>query len=325
VSHIIVPPGWRIPEREATPESVYLERRRFLKALGLGGIGAGLFLAGCGPGAGSTAEAPMPPPADVTGRYPAPRNPKFRLDRPLTEERVAAAYNNFYEFSTHKEDVASLARDFRMRPWTLEVGGLVSRPARFDVDDLVRKMPLEERLYRHRCVEAWAMAVPWTGFPLAALLRRVEPSPRARFVRFLTFDTPRTPGMKETAHWIPWPYHEGLAIEEAMNDLALLVTGIYGHPLPPQHGGPIRLVTPWKYGYKSAKSIVRIDLVATRPPTLWSQIAPDEYDFLANVNPAIPHPRWSQATEKMIGTGEKRPTVPYNGYAADLAGLYKKA
>ena len=151
------------------------------------------------------------------------------------------------------------------------------------------------------------MAVPWTGFPLAALLRRDEPSPRARFVRFASFDEPRTPGMKQTASWIPWPYHEGLAIAEAMNDLALMVTGIYGHPLPPQHGGPIRLVTPWKYGYKSAKSIVRIELTATRPPTLWNRIAPDEYDFAANVNPAIPHLCWSQATKKMIGTGDKQP------------------
>jgi len=324
MSPIIVPPRWKIPEREATPESVYLRRREFLKALGLGGAAAGLFLAGCGPGDGSGAEKLPPSPIDPTGRTPARRNPRYTLDRPLTEEVVAARYNNFYEFSTQKEKVATLAKGFRMRPWTLEVTGLVSKPARFDVDDLVRKMPIEERLYRHRCVEAWAMAVPWTGFPLSALLKRVEPRAEARFVRFVSFDKPRTEGMKETASWIPWPYHEGLTIEEATCDLTLLVTGIYGHPLPPQHGGPIRLVTPWKYGYKSAKSIVRIELAATRPPTLWNQVAPDEYDFFANVNPAKPHPRWSQATERMIGTGEQRPTRLYNGYAEFVAGLYGK-
>ncbi len=320
MSHVILPPGWRIFEREATPESVYVNRRAFLRALGAGSVGAGLFLAGCGLRA-SDAESPPPPPRDPAGRYPAPRNPRFTLDRPLTDEKIAAHYNNFYEFSAGKEAVAPRTRNFRIRPWTLEVTGLVSKPRTFDVDDLVRTMPIEERLYRHRCVEAWAMAVPWTGFPLAALLKQVEPRPAARYVRFTTFDHPKPLGMR-LSFWAPWPYREGLTMAEATNELAILATGIYGHPLPPQHGGPIRLVVPWKYGFKSIKSIVRIELVAERPATFWNTLSSEEYDFQANVNPAKPHPRWSQATERMLGTNERRKTLLYNGYEEWVAGLY---
>jgi sulfoxide reductase catalytic subunit YedY len=288
----------------------------------MGGLSAGLWIAGCGRAGSTAAPAIGPPPKDVTGRYPADRNGTYALDRPLTDESVAGRYNNFYEFTSDKESVIGLSRDFRMRPWSLEVTGLVARPAVYDVDDLVRKMPLDERLYRHRCVEAWAMAVPWTGFPLSALIRKSEPLPDARYVRFVTFSKPEQPGMKRMKY-VPWPYHEGLTLPEAMNDLTILATGIYGHPLPPQHGGPIRLVVPWKYGFKSIKSIVRIELTSTQPATLWNTLEPREYDFVANVNPAIPHPRWSQKTERMLGTEKKRPTIIYNGYGRYVGDLYK--
>lgn len=317
-----VPPGWQIQPREVAPRSVYLGRRSFLKKMGAGSLGFGFWMAGCGAGGSTGASAIQEPPADVTGRYPAPQNAKYAPGQPETDEAVAARFNNFYEFSSDKEKVAPLARNFRMRPWTLEVTGLVARPSIFDVDELVRMMPLEERVYRLRCVEAWSMVVPWTGFPLSALLSRVEPRAEARYVRFVSFSEPVLPGMR-SMHWAPWPYHEGLTLAEATNELTLLATGIYGHPLPAQHGGPIRLVVPWKYGFKSIKSIVRIELTAKQPPTLWSAVAPDEYDFQANVNPAVPHPRWSQATERVLGTEEKRPTLIYNGYARWVAHLYR--
>ncbi|OGP85582.1 MAG: mononuclear molybdenum enzyme YedY [Deltaproteobacteria bacterium RBG_13_65_10] len=307
-----------MPEREATPESVYLERRKFLKALGIGSLSAGLLLAGCD-FRSSDAESLPPPPRDPTGRYPTSRNLRFSLDRPVTKEAIAARYNNFYEFSSDKDNVAARAKSLRMSPWNLRASGLVSKPRTFDVDDLLRTMALEERLYRHRCVEAWAMAVPWTGFPLAALLKQVEPRPETRYVRFTTFDHPKPPGMR-LSFWAPWPYREGLTMAEATNDLAILATGIYGHPLPPQHGGPIRLVVPWRYDFKS---IVGITLTAERPATFWNTMSPEEYDFQANVNPAKPHPRWSQKTERMLGTNERRKTLLYNGYGEWVEGLYK--
>ena len=290
--------------------------------MGAGGLGLGFWMAGCGAGGSTGASVIQEPPADVTGRYPAPQNVKYTPGRPETDEAVAARFNNFYEFSSDKEKVAPLAGNFRMRPWTLEVTGLVAKPATFDVDDLVKMMPLEERVYRLRCVEAWSMVVPWTGFPLSALLSRVEPRAEARYVRFISFSEPAPPGMR-SMRWIPWPYHEALTLAEATNELTLLATGIYGHPLPAQHGGPVRLVVPWKYGFKSIKSIVRIELTAKQPPTLWTTVAPDEYDFQANVDPAVPHPRWSQATERVLGTEEKRPTLPYNGYGPWVAHLYR--
>jgi sulfoxide reductase catalytic subunit YedY len=327
---IIVPPGWRLPERMATPEDLYLNRRRFLQGLGAIGLGAMGLTAGCMPpdsraqSASGETTAASTSPEDLTagGLYPARRNPEFTLDRPLTDEAVAARYNNFYEFTTDKERVAQLAEQFTTRPWQVEVTGLVERPMTFDVDELERAMPLEERLCRHRCVEAWAMAVPWTGFPLHALMDRVQPTSAARFVRFISFMRPSQAPGQRTQTWYPWPYHEGLSMAEARNELTLVVTGIYGHRLPPQHGAPIRIVTPWKYGYKSIKSIVRIEFVADQPATFWNEVAPDEYGFVSNVDPAVPHPRWSQATERMIGTGERLPTQIYNGYGRWVAGLY---
>jgi sulfoxide reductase catalytic subunit YedY len=323
----IIRPDWYIPEREATSEDAFLGRRALMRRLGLATIaGAALpQLVGCEAG---RAQAPRPKaapvPAEVSALYPAKRNPACTLDRPLTKESVAARYNNYYEFTTDKERVAELSKDFPVRPWSIEVTGLCHKPQRFDIDALVKLMPLEERLYRFRCVEAWSMAVPWTGFALSHLLSRVEPKANARFVRFVSFNKPELAVWQREQTWYPWPYFEGLTMAEAQNELTLLATGIYGHPLPPQHGAPIRLVVPWKYGFKSIKGIVRIELTDAQPPTFWNQLAASEYDFWGNVIPSQPHPRWSQASERDIETGERRMTLLYNGYATQVASLYKQ-
>jgi sulfoxide reductase catalytic subunit YedY len=298
-----IPRGWEIPEREATPEHVCFNRRQWLRAAGvLGGSALGL---GANP-------------------YPAPRNAEFTLDRPITEEWAATSYNNFYEFDP--EDKAAVKRKvaaFQVHPWRIEIRGLVAKPQVLDLDDLLRRMPLEERLYRFRCVEAWSMAVPWTGFPFTALIREVEPKPEARFVRFVTVSRPKEmPGMSQ-APWYPWPYFEGLRMDEAANPLTFVATGLYGKPLPKQNGAPVRLVVPWKYGFKSIKSVVRIEFVAKQPPTFWNRVAPQEYGFYSNVNPNRPHPRWSQAFERVIPTMERRPTLMYNGYEQWVRHLYR--
>jgi len=328
---IRIPRGWELAERLATPEDVYLNRRKFLRALGATGLGAIGALVGCERKAQSqsaaTTDASPPPiglptPSATANLYPAKRDERFTLDRPLTDEAVAARYNNFYEFSANKQRVCRLVEPFQTRPWAIEVTGLVKKPQTLDIDDLVRRMPLEERLYRHRCVEAWAMAVPWTGFPLKAFIDLVEPLSSAKYMRMVTFNNPeQAVGMADDTY--PWPYFEGLTMAEATNDLALFVTGIYGHELTKQHGAPIRLVTPWKYGYKSIKSIVRVEFTDKQPSTFWSTLVPPEYDFWANVNPAVPHPRWSQESERLIGTGDRRQTLLYNGYGEFVANLYK--
>jgi sulfoxide reductase catalytic subunit YedY len=315
---------WDLPEREATPEAAVLSRRRWLKRLGLGaaalGVAGGAWWWFYG---GTDEEVLRQGQTPLAGApvYPAHQNLQFgQLDRPLTAEVAAARYCNFYEFSSGKQVWRQVAA-FRPVPWTLEVKGLVAKPRTFDLDDLVRTFPLEERLYRHRCVEAWAMAVPWTGLPLAALVQKVEPLPSARFVRFVSFLRPEE-ASRQSSGRLPWPYTEGLTLAEATNELAFLATGMYGHPLLKQHGAPVRLVVPWKYGFKSAKSLVRLEFTAERPATFWNTLVPDEYDFWANVNPRVPHPRWSQASERMLGTGEIRRTEPYNGYGEWVAKLY---
>lgn len=320
--------GWEISERLATPEEVYVNRRKFLKGLSATGLGALGVLVGCNRPAESQSKSEkpaiigMPEPSVTANLYPAKRNEKYVLDRPLTDEAIAGRYNNFYEFSFHKQRVSQLVGPFKTRPWQIEVAGLVKKPQTFDIDDLVRRMPLEERLYRHRCVEAWSMAVPWTGFPLKAFVDLVEPQSSAKFIRMVTFNKPdEAVGMNDDSY--PWPYFEGLTMEEATNELAFFVTGIYGHELTKQHGAPIRLVTPWKYGYKSIKSIVRIEFLERQPLTFWSVLVPREYDFWANVNPNIPHPRWSQASERVLGTNDRVPTLLYNGYAEFVASLYR--
>ena len=244
----------------------------------------------------------------------------------MTKESVAGSYNNFYEFSTGKTQVKALSEKLTTDPWTVVVKGEVQKEMTYDFDDLVRKMPLEERLYRLRCVEAWSIAVPWTGFPMKALLDEVQPLSSAKFVRMTTFMKPEeAPGQFKNTHW-PWPYVEGLTIEEAANELAFLATGIYGHAMPNQHGAVIRLVVPWKYGFKSIKSIVAIEFVREQPKTFWNTLVPREYGFYANVNPNVSHPRWSQATEKFIttdaGSPERRPTLLFNGYDKYVADLY---
>ena len=308
--------GWEMPEREATPEEFYLSRRQFIKKVGWRGMSTALALAGWGGAEAANRR-------EDKKIYPAKRNEKFALDRPLTDEWATAHYNNFYEFTTAKERVADLVGNFQTSPWTVEITGLVAKPLRFDSEDLIRRMPLEERLYRHRCVEAWSMAVPWTGFPMKALVELAQPLSTAKFVRLLSFNKPeQAPGIKSQS-WYSWPYYEGLRMDEAINELTMLVTGIYGHALPKQNGAPLRLVTPWKYGYKSIKSITKIEFVDKQPHTFWNDLAPAEYDFLSNVNPQVPHPRWSQATEQPIPDGPRRPTLRYNGYGAQVAALYK--
>jgi sulfoxide reductase catalytic subunit YedY len=300
--------GWELPESAATPESLVLDRRGLL-------VGAGAML-----GAAATpalAQGPDP----VAAAHPARRNERFTLDRPVTPEAASTTYNNYYEFGSSKSVVAA-AKALPVRPWTVTIDGLVEKPIQIGIEDLVRQMPVEERLYRLRCVEAWAMAVPWTGFPMKALLDLAKPLSVARYVRMQTFQNPKVaPGQRQT--WYPWPYSEGLAIEEAANDLAFMAIGVYGKPLPNQMGAPIRLAVPWKYGFKSIKSIDRITFTAERPKSFWEALQSEEYGFWANVNPEVSHPRWSQATERMLGTDERRPTLVYNGYGEFVADLYK--
>ena len=314
---IFIPkPGWTIPEREATPEEVFFNRRKFMKGA------AGMIAAGALGGAGSLSGADAAEaPADKTlGLYPAKRNPDFTLDRPLTEEQVAATYNNFYEFGSTKS-IYWLSKRLALRPWQVKVEGLVRKPKTYDIDSLIRSMPLEERLMRFRCVEAWAMAVPWTGFLIKHLIKAVEPKNNAKYIVFKTFYQP-TVALGQLRVWYSWPYIEAITMEEGMNDLAMLCTGIYGKPLPTQHGAPIRLILPWKYGFKSGKSIVSIEFTNKRPQTFWERAAPNEYGFWANVNPAFDHPRWSQKSERMLGSGNRRPTQLYNGYGKWVAHLY---
>ncbi len=319
---------WELSDSQVTPEKTLDDRRRFLKSLGLFSLAAAGVVAGApigcaapgtGDGRGRTPAPPNPPPGG-DALYPARRSGLYAVDRPLTDEATAARYNNYYEF-TEQKDVWRYVDRFATRPWRLEVGGLCDAPESFDIDDLARTFPLEERVYRHRCVEAWSMVVPWTGFPLGSLIARARPRSAARFVRFLAFLKPEEAAGQKEHTWYPWPYYEALTIGEATNELAFLVTGIYGHALPVQHGAPLRLALPWKYGFKSIKGIVRIELVDRQPKTFWSDVS-SEYDFGANVNPNVPHPRWSQATERVIDTGDRIPTRIFNGYAGQVGDLY---
>ncbi len=318
--------GWEIPESQATPEAVYHDRRRLLKAMGLGGIGIGALAAGLSAGfltgAPAQAAAPPAPPADPSASlYPAKRDPRYTLDRAITPAAIVTTYNNFYEFGTEK-DIYEAAQQLKLRPWSIAIDGMVEKPFTMAIDDLLHVMPLEERLYRHRCVEAWAIAVPWTGFPLKALVERAKPLSSATYVRLQTFLNPKE-APEQNQFWYPWPYTEGLTMAEATNELAFVATGLYGKPALPQNGAPIRLVVPWKYGFKSVKSIVRITFTNERPKTFWEVLGPTEYGFWANVNPTVPHPRWSQATERVLGADKRVPTVIYNGYGEYVAGLYK--
>ena len=303
----------KINPSEITPEQVYLSRRGFMRAAGAAGS-AGL-LAACG----VRTDVPAAPAEEVPP--PAAEAATDELGDPLTPYEAVTGYNNYYEFTTEKEDVAALAKDFRTSPWTVEVAGLVETPSTIGVEDLLSRFDQQERIYRLRCVEGWSMVIPWIGFPLASLIEQAGPTGDARFVRFeAILDPEQMPGQK--SRWYEWPYVEGLRLDEAMNDLAILATGVYGNPLPSQNGAPLRLVVPWKYGFKSIKGIVKIDLVAEQPTSLWMAAAPREYGFYANVNPTVDHPRWSQASERRIGELERRDTLMFNGYEEEVGALY---
>jgi sulfoxide reductase catalytic subunit YedY len=306
--------GWELPEAAATPEAAFVQRRALVQAMGLGALLAPLAI-----DAAQAAEdkATADPSA---GLYPFKRNPRYTLDRPITDPKYAENYNNFYEFGSEK-DIAEQAQALKIRPWTVKIDGMVEKPFEIGIDDLLKKMPLEERLYRHRCVEAWSMAVPWSGFAMAALVALAKPLGSVKYVRTQTFlDSAVAPGQQQ--FWYPWPYIEGVTMAEATNELAFMVTGMYGKPVPKQDGAPLRLALPWKYGFKSAKSIVRLSFIEQRPATFWETVQGDEYGFWANVNPAVPHPRWSQATERVLGSDERVPTLIWNGYGEYVAHLY---
>ncbi len=309
-----------VKSSEITPEKVYLNRRQFLKSLGM--ISAGALLAACtaktSPSiATSTAQSP-----------PIALAASDELGDPLNTYKEITNYNNFYEFTSVKQEVAELAKDFTphagegAQPYTLQITGLVNNPKTFGMEELLKKFPQEERVYRLRCVEGWSMVIPWLGFSLASLLKEVEPLSSAKFVRFeAIYDPEQMPGQNRKGY--PWPYQEGLRLDEALHKLTIMATGLYGNPLPAQNGMPVRLVVPWKYGFKSIKSITKIELVADQPETFWTSAVPDEYGFYSNVNPEVAHPRWSQKTERRIGESKRRKTLLFNGYADEVAGMYE--
>lgn len=323
-----VPPGWQLPEKLVTSESAYVNRRRFIQGLVGAGVGiAAANIAGCRPeqAQAMTLEDTIDLPEIRNFR----QNPAFvQVDRPITDRLVAAQYNNFYEFGGTKS-VWHNAQALPTENWKVEVGGLVKNPKTYDLDDLKNEFPLEERIYRFRCVEAWSMVLPWLGFPMRLLMAAVEPDPDAKFIRFTSYYDPEvTPGPGFLSSFYPWPYTEALTIEEMANELAFFAIGLYGHDLPKQQGAPLRMVVPWKYGFKGAKSIVKIEFTTEQPATFWNAVQPNEYKFESNVEPDVPHPRWSQAEERFISDSpdpsswDMLPTLPYNGYAEYVADLY---
>lgn len=321
-----IPKPWDIPESHVSSETVFFNRRRFLKSA----IGAGIGLAAFGLN-GCQSNDPQENPLAGTQAIPKLQgNPNFlraNLDRNVTPRDLTAQYNNFYEFGGNKS-IWRAAQALPTEDWNVEVTGLVKNPRTYDLDDLRREFPQEERTYRFRCVEAWSMVVPWAGFPMKLLLEAAEPLSNAKFVNFVSYyDKDVVPGPGWRPGSLPWPYTEGLTVEEMANDLAFFATGAYGETLPKQNGAPIRMVVPWKYGFKGAKSIVKIEFVEEQPATYWNTLIPNEYGFVANVNPDKPHPRWSQAEERLVGRGpsfswEKVPTLHYNGYGEYVADLY---
>jgi len=319
-----------IPTSEITPYSSYLSRRDFLKAAGI--VSASAFLAACGmnssagpsAGIGGPTSEPIRGSGTPTPSAPVPDNAQGlltdELGNPLNTLDQITHYNNYYEFSTAKDAVASLSQDLKTSPWSVQVGGLVQNPKTYGIEDLLKFQQIE-RIYRLRCVEAWSMVIPWTGFELADLLQDVQPMASARYVRFVTLaDKSQMPGESDPTY--PWPYDEGLRLDEAMHRLTIIATGMYGQSLPNQDGAPLRLVVPWKYGFKSIKAIVKIELTEKQPETFWNNISAREYGFYSNVNPNVDHPRWSQATERRIGELGRRQTLMFNGYYDEVASLY---
>ncbi|MBK18585.1 MAG: protein-methionine-sulfoxide reductase catalytic subunit MsrP [Rhodospirillaceae bacterium] len=309
---------WEIKEFEVTSESVYRSRRSLLKSMGMGGliVGTAPLLAACEDNTPIVYENDPSAPL-----YPVKRNTRYVLDRPTTAENLATTYNNFYEFGSQKK-IWRAAQALPLRPWLVEIDGLVEKPITIAIDDLLKKMPLEERLYRFRCVEAWSMAVPWSGFALKALVDFAKPLGSAKYLQMETFLNPKkAPGQRQG--WYPWPYREGLTIAEATNELAFIATGLYGKPIPKQNGAPLRLAVPWKYGFKSVKSIARFTFTEHRPVTFWEKVQGQEYGFWANVNPKVSHRCWSQATERVLGKRGRVATQLFNGYGDYVADLYK--
>ena len=304
--------GWEIPESAATPGGLYFSRRELM--------GAGAMLAAASLSGPAAAQRVGDLPDPSAGLYPAARNPRYTLERPVTPEAKSSTVNNYYEFSYGKNVAPSMSR-FERRPWLVKIDGLVDNPQELGIDDLLKKVQLEERLYRHRCVEAWSMAVPWTGFAMKDLVALAGPKAGAKYVRMETFLNPKVASNQRDFRY-PRPYVEGLTLAEPTNELAFLVTGVYGKPAPGQYGAPLRLVTPWKYGFKSIKGIVRFSFTDKQPLSFWEEVQGAEYGFWANVNPKVPHPRWSQASEEDIATGNRRPTELFNGYGEYVAGLY---
>ena len=302
--------GWEITEQSVTDELFFKRRRDLIKRIGAGtGVLAAATIV---PGAVASQKS--------EGKYEAPRNEKYNFNRPLTDEFDATTYNNFYEFGSHKS-IYKAAQALKTSPWAITIDGLVDNPKTIDWDDLLKQLPIEERVYRHRCVEAWSMIVPWTGFPLSSLISLVKPLSSAKYITLETImDREAMPGLRQ--HWYPWPYTEGLTLPEAANELAFMATGVYGKKLPKQMGAPVRLVVPWKYGFKSIKSVVRITFTDKRPVSFWEKLQPKEYGFWANVNPEVSHPRWSQARERTL-SGQTIPTQLFNGYTEFVAHLYK--
>jgi sulfoxide reductase catalytic subunit YedY len=310
--------GWELPDSAATPESVFMNRRTLLKGLASGPLlAAGAAVPFVGAGRSALADEHEDPSAHL---YPVEQNPAYTLDRPLSPEDIATTYNNYYEFGSYKE-IWQEAQALKIRPWTVEFDGLVEEPMTIGIDDLLAKMPLEERLYRHRCVEAWSIAVPYSGFPLKALVDFARPLGGAKYLIMQTFEDDDVAG-GQRQFWYPWPYTEGLTMAEATNELAFIATGYYGKPIPKQNGAPLRLAVPWKYGFKSIKSIVKIQFVEEQPRNSWNVAIPNEYGFYSNVNPEVNHPRWSQASERRIGSFFRMRTQMFNGYADQVAGLY---
>lgn len=306
-------PGWTIPDSQATPEAVVLARRSLL-------AGAGTIAATAPAQAQWRLFGGSEPPATPQQPLQAPANPKYQAGRPLTPEPDATSYNNFYEFGTSKQ-VVRAAQALRTDPWSITLAGMVARPRSIALEDLLKQVTLEERVYRHRCVEAWAMTVPWIGFPLAELVRLAEPMSAAKYLVFTTLADQKTmPGLRQ--NWYPWPYVEGVTLAEATNELAFLAVGMYGKTIPKQDGAPIRLTLPWKYGFKSVKSIVKVEFTDRRPVSFWEQLQASEYGFWANVNPDVPHARWSQAHERLLGSDEMVPTRMWNGYGEYVSSLY---
>jgi sulfoxide reductase catalytic subunit YedY len=304
----------KLRDSDVTPRALFLSRRELIAGA------AALAMVGCEAGTDATAAAP---PAGAPLK--ATPNPAYKWPDPVTKVEAATTYNNFYEFGVNKEDPARLGHTLKPRPWHVQVDGLCAKPATFDIDTILGLAPLEERIYSLRCVEAWSMVIPWIGYPLSALLKKVEPRPGAKYVEFTTLKDPEQfPGQRPGffGSSLDWPYTEGLRLDEAMHPLTLLTVGMYGQVLPNQNGAPVRVVIPWKYGFKSAKSLVRIRLTDTEPKCSWNKAAPQEYGFYSNVNPNVDHPRWSQATERRIGEFRRRPTLMFNGYGDQVASLY---